>query len=193
VTLLDVLSAATASNAVDQYQKATLEGRDPTAVLTWHDLVGLLGAVMLLATWVVGSFWLSRVQANAEAIAPGEQRRSPAWAWLGWLVPIVSLWFPKQIVDDSWRVTSRAGREDEPVTARRRDDTGWWWPLWIVYLVLLNITVRIGLSDGGTNQGVYPGLEIAVAVVSLAAFAAWVPVVRGLTAEQDRLAATRLA
>jgi divalent metal cation (Fe/Co/Zn/Cd) transporter len=57
-------------------------------------------------------------------------------------------------------------------------------------LVLLNITVRIALSSGGNNQGVYPGLEIAVAVVSLAAR---VPVARVLTAEQDRLAATRLA
>jgi hypothetical protein len=27
------------------------------------------------------------------------------------LVPIVSLWFPKQIVDDSWRITSSRVKE----------------------------------------------------------------------------------
>jgi hypothetical protein len=53
-----------------------------------------------------GSLWLSRARENATLIAPDRVRRSAIWAWLGWWVPVVGLWFPKQIVDDSWQITS---------------------------------------------------------------------------------------
>jgi Domain of unknown function (DUF4328) len=75
--------------------------------------------------------WLalaSRARENAVLIAPDRVRRSAVWAWLGWLVPIVSLWFPKQIVDDSWRITSSSAAAGQ---RGRYRGTGMWWGLWI--------------------------------------------------------------
>jgi hypothetical protein len=43
-------------------------------------------------------------------------------------------------------------------------------------------------DDVPVNQGVVPALEIAVAILGVLAFAAWVPVVRGLSQAQTDLA-----
>lgn len=44
----------------------------------------------------------------------------------------------------------------------------------------------LGISD--VHQGVVPALEIGVAILGSLAFAAWVPVVRGLSQAQTELA-----
>jgi hypothetical protein len=188
----DILSAATAPAAVHAYEAAAAAGRDPAEVLTAYDAVSVLGGgLVLLPLWIVGSLWLSRAQQNAMLIAPDQVRRSAVWAWLGWWVPIVCLWFPKQIVDDSWQITARAAA----VGPRRRDrDTTLWWVLWIVYGLAGNayqnktLTDAVMGNDLPVNQGVVPALEIVAAVLGVLAFAAWVPVVRGLSQAQTELA-----
>jgi Domain of unknown function (DUF4328) len=191
VVLSDILSAATAPAAVHAFEAAAAEGRDPAQVITAYGAAALLYSLVLPPTWIVGSLWLSRARQNAVLIAPDQIRRSAVWAWLGWLVPIVFLWFPKQIVDDSWRITSSVAA----VGPRGRyRDTSLWWVLWIVYNVVGNayqnrvIINGIMGDDVPVNQGVVPALEIAVAILGVLAFAAWVPVVRGLSHAQTDLA-----
>ncbi len=118
--------------------------------------------MVLLPLWIVGSLWLSRARENAMLIAPDRVRRSAVWAWLGWWVPIVGLWFPKQIVDDSWRITSSVAA----VGPRGRyRDTSLWWVLWIAYNVAGNAYANRVFLDGimgndvPVHQGVVPALE----------------------------------
>jgi Domain of unknown function (DUF4328) len=120
VVLSDIFRAATAPAAVHAYEAAAAEGRDPAQVITGYGAAGLLYFLML-PTWIVGSLWLSRARENAVLIAPDQVRRSAVWAWLGWWAPIVFLWFPKQIVDDSWQITSSAAAVGQRV--RGRDTT----------------------------------------------------------------------
>jgi hypothetical protein len=123
-------------------------------------------------------------------IAPDQVRLSAVWAWLGWWVPVVCFWFPKLLVDDSWRITSSVAA----VGARGRyRGTGLWWGLWIAYGLLGNAASNPAIQKGimGINnvqQGVVLALEIAVAILGVLAFAAWVPVVRGLSQAQTDLA-----
>ena len=180
--LSDILSAVTAPAAIRAYEAAAAEGRDPAQVFTAYGAAALLSLLLLLSTWIVGSLWLARARENAVLIAPDRVRRSAVWAWLGWWVPIVFLWFPKQIVDDSWRITSSSAA----VGARGRyRDTTLWWVLWIAYSFADNLAGNSSIQKGimGINnvQGVVPALEIAVAILGILAFAAWVPVVRGLS------------
>jgi hypothetical protein len=187
VLLGDILSAVTAPAAVQAYAAAAAEGRDPTQIPTAHDAAGLL-YVVLLPTWIVGSLWLSRARENAVLIAPDRVRRSAVWAWLGWLVPIVSWWFPKQIVDDSWRLTSSSAAVGQ---RGRYRDTSLWWGLWVAYSLgsnlVGNLVIRERLLGSDVDQGVVPALEIGVAILGSLAFAAWVPVVRGLSQAQTCL------
>ena len=191
VVLSDILSAATAPAAVHAFEAAAAEGRDPAQVITAYGAAGLLYFLVLLPTWIVGSLWLSRARQNAVLIAPDQIRRSAVWAWLGWWVPIVCLWFPKQIVDDSWRITSSVAAVGQ---RGRYRDTTLWWVLWIAYNVAgictENRVIINGImgDDVPVNQGVVPALEIAVAILGILAFAAWVPVVRGLSQAQTELA-----
>ena len=79
-------------------------------------------------------------------------------------------------------------------TRGRYRDTTLWWVLWIVYNVVGNayqnrVIINGIMGDGvPVNQGVVPALEIAVAILGVLAFAAWVPVVRGLSKAQTELA-----
>ena len=150
----------------------------------------MLYFLLLVPTWIVGSLWLSRARENAALIAPDRVRLSAVWAWLGWWVPIVFLWFPKLIVDDSWQVTSSAAAAG---ARGRYRGTGLWWGLWIAYGVVGGYQNRVIINrimgdDVPVNQGVVPALEIAVAILGILAFAAWVPVVRGLSQAQTDLA-----
>jgi hypothetical protein len=189
VVLSDIFRAATAPAAVHAFEAAAAEGRDPAQVITAYGAAGLLYFLML-PTWIVGSLWLSRARENAVLIAPDQIRRSAVWAWLGWWAPIVFLWFPKQIVDDSWQITSSAAAVGQRVRDR---DTTLWWVLWIAYLVAGNLAGSSSIQKGimginNVHQGVVLALEIAVAILGILAFAAWVPVVRGLSQAQTELA-----
>jgi hypothetical protein len=190
-----VLHAATATAAIHAYDAALIQGRDPRTVATAHDIVGIL-FVVLLPLWVVASLWTQQAYRNAAALVPDNMHRSVVWCWLGWFVPIVSYWFPKQIVDDSWRTTAY---QLPPNSAGRRRSTGLWWGLWVAFIVLDGLTWRVTLFVSSSSptpgpgfdlhRGVHPGLEALLAVVAIAAYAAWVPVVLGLSRAQEELAA----
>ena len=70
--------------------------------------------------------WFYRARINAERHGY-RQRRARGWAFWGWIVPIVNLWFPFQIMGDIWR----AG-----LPAEQRGETAWlpalWWTCWLL-------------------------------------------------------------
>jgi hypothetical protein len=70
--------------------------------------------------------WFYRARINAER-HDYRQRRARGWAFWGWIVPIVNLWFPFQIMGDIWR----AG-----LPAEQRGETAWlpalWWTCWLL-------------------------------------------------------------
>jgi hypothetical protein len=184
-----VLRAATATSAVHAYDAAWARGVDPTTVSTAHDVLGVVFAV-IVPMWIVGALWISRAHANATALAPAHLRRSRVWCWLAWIVPVVSWWFPKQLVDDTWRITAH---QLPPTSRGRYRGTGWWWGLWVAFSVLLGSDDRQGVfftagSVPDRHLGVHPGLDLVVAVLGLAAYALWVPVVLGLSRAQEELA-----
>jgi hypothetical protein len=103
----------------------------------------------------------------------------------------VSLWFPKQIVDDSWRITSSSAAVGARGCYR---DTSLWQGLWIAYTLLGNVAgnmmIQEGINGSDVHQGVVPALEIVLAIICSLAFVTWVPVDRGLSQAQTDLAAT---
>jgi hypothetical protein len=195
LVLGDVLAAVTSFAAVDAYDAAAARGEDPTLVFTAYDASALLG-ILLLPAWILGSLWLSRARSNAALLQPMALRRSSVWSWLGWWVPVVSLWFPKQIVDDSWRITSRALPGGGSARSRYRS-TGLWWGLWLVYVLLGNGAGQLQASawfrpdttsgQVDTHQGVVPALQVVIALAGVAAYAAWFQIVRGLSRAQAEL------
>lgn len=178
--LVDWVRAATAPAAADALRRAAEVGEVPP--FTLHEGASLL-AMVVVPGWIVTSLWLQRVRANAVALAPHEVRRSEVWSFLGWWVPVVSLWFPRQIVDDSSRVVASA--LSVRGTATRPVPTLAWWLTWLAYSVLGNLAGGAFPDSGETP--VHPWLELVVAVLGTVALGLWLRVLRDVTRSNDAL------
>ena len=81
--------------------------------------------VTIFGLGVVFVVWFHRARINAEHRG-WAQRRAPAWAFWGWVLPIANLFVPFQLMGDIWR----AG-----LPAARRHKTAWlpalWWTTWL--------------------------------------------------------------
>ncbi len=100
--------------------------------------------------------WFYRARINAERHGY-RQRRARAWAFWGWIVPIVNIWFPFQIMGDIWR----AG-----LPAEQRGETAWlpalWWTCWLLS--------GLGIFGAGTmsaNSGSVPHIAADTNAASL--------------------------
>lgn len=106
-----------------------------------YAFTGLLQVGTLLLAGIFYWVWLFRVRANAEALAPQvPQRRGKAWLIFGWIVPIVSFWFPKQIVDDIWTASDPQQRKPGGLAAA-------WWITWILSVFGSNLIGRYLLQS----------------------------------------------
>src|SRR5699024_9712926 len=98
------------------------------------------------------------------------QRRSPHWAVLGWIVPVVNLWFPYQVVADASR----------GVGSRVRT----FWPWWLAWLGL-SYSTFVGTSGGElvteADLSAWIRAHQVTAVVALVACVLWWRVVRSAT------------
>ncbi|MFC4853124.1 DUF4328 domain-containing protein [Actinophytocola glycyrrhizae] len=99
----------------------------------WLTFLALAAAATVFLTWL----WRARL--NAERLCRAEHRRSRGWTIGAWFVPVVNLWFPRQVVDDIWR-TSKPG---VPADTYRVDGLGqsplvraWWYTILADVLVV---------------------------------------------------------
>jgi hypothetical protein len=117
-------------------------------------MVGLIQTGVYLATIVFFIRWLYRAYKNVDAVTPGARRYGHGWAIGGWFVPILSLWRPKQVVNDVWRAGTPEGR---PLDA----PPGWllriWWCAFLITSVLGNIASRTGTDPDATNEELRSG------------------------------------
>ncbi len=95
--------------------------------------------------------WFHRIRANAELFVPNGHRHGSGWAIGAWFTPVVSLWFPWQLVVDCWR----AGAPVDP-DGRRRIVSQWlvsaWWTAWIGSLVAPRIVGALVRADSGFGE-----------------------------------------
>ena len=165
-----VASLATSSSGLhqlmDQVRNGTTTARAPVAVTGWM-AAGQVLSFLTIAVLVLRMVWLLRSTRAARELGD-PTRRSPIVASLGWVVPLLNLWWPYGAMAD-------LHRGDPEVTRTLR----WWWITWLVGVL------------GGTGALVLswslpvPG---AVAVMGLPA-ASWL--VSGLLERRLVLAAHR--
>ncbi|MDT0305775.1 DUF4328 domain-containing protein [Streptomyces sp. DSM 44917] len=111
-----------------------------------YDGAFILSSLMILATGIVFICWFYRTRVNAELFAPGGQRLGRGWAIGGWFVPVVNLWFPKQIANDVWRSSVPWGRNPRLglVTA--------WWVLWLIMSILSGAASVVAPDEIGAGD-----------------------------------------
>ncbi|MCI2240084.1 DUF4328 domain-containing protein [Paenibacillus sp. TRM 82003] len=159
-------------------------GHTPGAPLTPYDVLTALTSLVWLAAFVVTCLWLTRVRRNSELLAPSHHHaRNPVWAWAGWFVPVVSFWFPYQVVRDALDASAAAATPHRDRV--RRPPLAPWWAGWLVGQFAVSAAARRATAplDPGeaSATGLLHLLGFAGLVVSLVA---WFRVVRAAGALQ---------
>ncbi|KDN18570.1 DUF4328 domain-containing protein [Amycolatopsis rifamycinica] len=119
-------------------------------------------------TGIVFMRWLWLARTNAEVIEPAPHRHSPTWAVLGWIVPIVSFWFPQMVVRDVWNASNpqRPRGTGRLYPTQGAELVSWWWAAFLANQVLSTIGGRL-TEDAAIVRDV--DTVAAVALVAAAA------------------------
>lgn len=86
---------------------------------------------ILILSMVFFIMWFRRAYFNLHSLSWHSARHSEGWAAGSWFVPIISLFWPYQIMEDIWKGTQNAIREKfgEPQSTSL---IGWWWALYLL-------------------------------------------------------------
>jgi hypothetical protein len=155
-------------------------------------VVSTLGLPVLVAAAVLGVVWTVRVRRNAERLAAAHHTRGRVWAWLGWLVPVVNLWFPYQVVSDVYRTADPDLPPQAPWGLRRVP--GWflvWWLTWLGFSALDSLYGGVWASSDPLDVDALrlaAVLQTLSAVVTVVAAVLWVRVVTVVGRDQGERA-----
>lgn len=133
-------------------------------------IVGVLQTACLIAGAIVFIRWLTAAYRNADVVAPGTRRYGHGWAIGSWFVPFLSLWRPKQIVNDVWRAGGRDAADAEPGAL-----LGLWWTAFIVSNWVAGIAGRTVFGDqtpeeirnGDVAFAISDGIDIIGAILAI--------------------------
>lgn len=184
-TLLQLPRYWLARDAEERWLDARVANRSPEEFFTPYELVDLVGTLVLLGAFVVTCLWLWRARVNVEVLSPhSPQARSRAWVWGGWLVPVVNLWFPYQVVRDVLRVRA---------SSRGGSRVGWWWGVLLTTQLAVGVEmafVPVDVVDPDLVSAV-PVLAVVTSALTVATCGLWIRVVRAVAADQAELLAGR--
>ena len=138
-------------------QLSTDPNSTPQLQLDFSPLLGIdLLQLLLLGPQILFLVWFYRAAQLARRLNI-PSRRAPVWAVLGFLVPIVSLWFPYQV-----------GAGLMPPQDPDRRAVGWWWGLYLTQGFLLGPDVIVGYFSvaAAVVIGVFGSILAIVAVVN---------------------------
>ncbi|MFD6142504.1 DUF4328 domain-containing protein [Promicromonospora sp. NPDC060271] len=184
-TLVQLTHTVFAPQAAKAYADAADLGLSPSqSAFTTYDTVGMFVLPAAIAAYVVSGVWLYKSRVSAQGANPSfVHERGKVWAWLGWAVPIVNLWFPYQVVRDVRRATSPG-----PVTG-----IGWWWAVWLVSYYVGEVADRTSSRTSASVTELASNIVVPLEVVSsigmVVALVLWIRIVREVTAwQRERLA-----
>jgi hypothetical protein len=102
------------------------------------------GIVLLLAA-LLFLLWFRRAYWNLLALGALRLRYTGGWATWGWLVPLLSLVRPKQLLNDIWRASDPALPPGQPEAWRRRPVPSvltWWWLVFLASVTARAVTTE---------------------------------------------------
>lgn len=169
-------AAAPAIEAAARTGSAVGEGAAPYGMLRLPMLAAMLLAYAATVAWL----WPARV--TSEALMPGYRHRlGRPWVALGWVVPVVSFWFPLRVVRDIWVASALRNLGDRPPWAL------WWWP-WVGFYALDNLAqVLTWRADRVPDWVGWLGtVHLLSAACLLVSLVGWARVVRAVVAAQRR-------
>ena len=141
VSILLALASA-AANLGDTQAARELAGGGTGDLYLW---IGAVQAAWFLVTAGLWLAWFRRAYLNLPALGARRLRFRPWWAVGAWLVPVFSLFRPKQVLNDIWRASDPGLPPEQGDTWRRRpvaELLGWWWLSFLASVFVRSITTE---------------------------------------------------
>ena len=172
------LVALSSIPSAQNYQQQLDSGVAARDISTIYSSLLLLVTLAQISAWFATVKWMQLRYQERVKVAPSSMRLSYRWVTWCWIVPIVSLWYPKRMIDDLVNATpssptpSGASDNSEPINTRL------WWATWITYSLMTNLTtLQMALLPENTVP-FKPSNEIAGACILTACFTVWVRIIR---------------
>jgi hypothetical protein len=168
--------------------------------------VGAVQAGWFLVTAGLWLAWFRRAYLNLPALGARRLRYRPWWAVGAWLLPVFSLFRPKQLLNDIWRASDPDLPPDQGAIWRDRQVAellGWWWLAFVASVLVRSITTdAVHAAADFMLLGLLPeqfdrfqssaGMQVLADLLTVVCGLLALRVVRRTTARQEERA-TRLA
>jgi hypothetical protein len=161
--------------SAESYRQQLDSGIEASKIVTTYNNLSIIVPITMIGSWIFTSKWMQGLYDQAIKTNPTAMRLKKNWTVWGWLVPVVSLWFPKRMIDDLLKAHSN--QPTDPITPR---DARMWWATWILFSLINNIGVVALLTAEKGYVPIRPELEIAGACMLTGSYLVWVRIIRAI-------------
>lgn len=160
---------------------------DPENLTHWEwgeGCMALINLLLLLTCAVMFIVFLFRARANVRALDERGLDQASFWVVAGWVVPIIWLWKPYQVVLELWE-RSACDSHGRAVSAASAGPPNAWWALWLISNGISAYSFRMDLRGEWDPDTLFPRLlQIGAALTWSWAGVVAARIVRDMTAAQ---------
>lgn len=170
------LAALASISGAQSYRNQLDAGIETAKIFTIYDSLASIVPITMIVAWIFTTRWLNELYKVAKDTDPVAMRLKRPWIFWGWIVPVVSLWFPKLLIEDLLKF--RNSEQSNELVGR---ETLTWWLTWVGFALVNNVGIVSAFSAPDGYIPIRPELEIAGACILTASFVVWVRIVKALT------------
>jgi hypothetical protein len=163
--------------SAQSYRDQIASGTAADQIVTAYDAMTVIIPITMISSWVITSLWLKKLHIAATTTNPTAMRLKRPWVFWSWIVPVVSLWFPKRLIEDLLK--SEGSNEAKSLIGK---DTLTWWLTWVGFALVNNIGIVSAFDAPESYVPIRPELELAGACLLTGAYLVWIRIVKSLDA-----------
>lgn len=161
--------------SAQSYREQLASGTPANKIETAYSGMSTSIQIMMILSWVLTSRWLRTLHNSTTEINPTAMRLKLPWVIWSWIVPIVSLWFPKVLIEDL--LAAKGSEEAKSLIGK---DTLTWWLTWIGFALVNNFEILSALNAPAGYVPIRPEFAIAGACILTASYLVWIRIIRAL-------------
>jgi len=161
--------------SAQSYRDQLASGTAADQIVTTYDAMTVIIPITMISSWVITSRWLKQLHVKATAESPTAMSLKRPWVFWSWIVPVVSLWFPKRLIEDMLKVDG-----SEEAKSLIGKDTLTWWLTWVGFALINNVGIVAAFDAPAGYVPIRPELELAGACLLTGAYMVWIRIVRTL-------------
>jgi hypothetical protein len=169
--------ALTSMPSAQSYRDQLASGTAADQIVTTYDAMAVLIPITMITSWIITSLWLKKLHIAATTTNPTAMRLKRPWVFWSWIVPVVSLWFPKMLIEDLLK--SEGSEEAKSLIGK---DTLTWWLTWVGFALVNNVGIVGAFDPPEGYVPIRPELELAGACLLTGAYLVWIRIVKTLDA-----------